>query len=125
MVWQSDNQSGGFTSGKPWLPVPAAHLNQAGQKGADSLFAHYQSALALRNRYPVLRHGAQSAMQALGDLLQFIRHDSEGAVFCAFNLGDGQVQVALPQGAWQGQNGDTLASAITLGPWQTCLAVKQ
>ena len=34
MVWQSDNQTGGFSTGKPWLPVPAEHL-QHGWRGSQ------------------------------------------------------------------------------------------
>ncbi|WP_022704883.1 alpha-amylase family glycosyl hydrolase [Pseudorhodobacter ferrugineus] len=131
MVWQSDNQTGGFSAGKPWLPVPAQHLQLAGEtaRGADSLFAHYQTALGLRRQFPVLRSGVQRGLTAQGDLLTFIRETDTGedALFCAFNLGDQSIELPAPKGLWQSvwpNGGAALGKTITLGPWQVCLASK-
>ncbi len=127
MVWQSDNGTGGFTTGEPWLPVPAEHLPRAAatQTRADSLLSHYRTALALRHDHPVLRNGAQTDLHAAGDALSFIREESGKALFCAFNLGDGQVEIALPKGDWAAITpSDAMASGgtATLGPWQVFLA---
>jgi len=131
MVWQSDNQTGGFSAGKPWLPVPAQHLQLAGAaaKTDGGLFAHYQSALALRRHYPVLRTGAQLELTAKGDVLSFFRasEGAEDSLFCAFNLGDSAVTLPAPKGAWHSvwrDQGAPLGKTITLGPWQCCLAAK-
>jgi alpha-glucosidase len=129
MVWQSDNQTGGFSSGKPWLPVPAEHLRHAGpeSKTESSLFAHYQAALALRHRHKVLRTGDQRDLTADGDLLSFVREGAGEIIFCAFNLGDAPLKVALPAGRWRGleqaDQGD-IRDTVTLAPWQFCLASK-
>jgi alpha-glucosidase len=123
-VWQSDNQTGGFTSGTPWLPVPVNHLRHAGQTGEGSLFAHYKSALALRKRHPVLRNGAQTGMVADGDVLHFIRLNKDDTVFCGFNLGETTQELALPQGRWQTETGAPCGVTTKLGPWQTCLFIK-
>lgn len=130
MVWQADNQAGGFSTGKPWLPIPAQHLRLAGPeaKGKDSLFAQYQAALALRHRHKVLRSGAQSDMLAAGDLLCFMRSDATDRVFCAFNLGETTVTTTLPAGNWHAlgqEDGPVLGQTIILAPWQSCVAVKQ
>jgi alpha-glucosidase len=130
MVWQADNQTGGFTTGKPWLPVPAQHLRHAGEaaKAAGSLFAQYKAALALRRRYPVLRSGEQRALTAKGDLLSFIRENADETVFCAFNLGEGPVSLTLPDGDWAAlwqSDAPKLEKTITLEAWQICLATKQ
>ncbi len=131
MVWQSDNQTGGFSAGKPWLPVPAQHLQLAGAaaKAEGGLFAHYQAALALRRLHPVLRTGAQLDLTAKGDLLSFFRASdgAEDSLFCAFNLGESTLTLPAPKGAWQGvwpDQGGPLGKTITLGPWQFCLAAK-
>ncbi len=125
MVWQSDNQTGGFSAGKPWLPVPAEHLRHAGAKGEGSLFAHYRAAIALRHQHPALRRGAQYDLTAKGDLLTFIREDGPETLFCAFNLGDQPISLVIPKGKWRSilpHDGGSLDQTITLGPWQTCLA---
>lgn len=131
MVWQSDNQTGGFSTGKPWLPVPAGHLRLAGDaaKAEGSLFAHYQAALALRRQHPVLRSGTQRYLTAQGDLLTFIRAGDSGdeTLFCAFNLGDETLTLPAPTGLWRNvwpNDGTALGAEITLGPWQCCLASK-
>ena len=56
--------------------------------------------------------------------VQFVRR-GEGALFCAFNLGDGQAEVMLPAGRWQAVGGElgqgAVAGKASLGPWQCCL----
>jgi alpha-glucosidase len=132
MVWETDNSFGGFSTVKPWLPVTSAHLglSVAAQAGADaSMLTHYRQALAFRRAHPVLKFGATEAMRAEGDLATFLRTGDE-TVFCAFNLGAGTVEAALPEGRWQtlgAELGSQPAGAdgkITLGPWQLCLAKK-
>ncbi|RUS60479.1 DUF3459 domain-containing protein [Pseudorhodobacter sp. E13] len=129
MVWQADNQTGGFTAGKPWLPVPPQHLHLAGDgaKADGSLFAHYQAALALRHQHAALRHGSQLGLTANGDVLSFTRVVEGETVFCAFNLGEHAQTVTAPKGLWRSlwpNNGTALAETIRLDPWQVCLAVK-
>lgn len=131
MVWQADNQTGGFTTGKPWLPVPAQHLQLASPtaKADGSLFAHYQAALGLRRQHPVLRSGAQHDLTANGDLLTFIRAGNAGdeTLFCAFNLGDSTLTLPVPKGTWRNvwpEKSAPMGDTITLGPWQVCLASK-
>ena len=130
MIWQSDNQSGGFTKGKPWLPVTGAHLPlSVGAQAADrtSMLAHYRAALTLRRANATLRDGAMEGLSATGDLAQFIRRGDD-VIFCAVNLGEATATVTLPSGNWT-QIGADLGSQpvgqdgkVTLGPWQVCLA---
>jgi alpha-glucosidase len=130
MIWQTDNGQGGFTTGsKSWLPVTAPHLvrsvaAQAGDPG--SMLAHYRRVLAFRRAHPELRTGAMEQVGATGNAAHFIRR-GDGVVFCAFNLGDSEQTVRLPEGAWQ-TIGTELGSQpvtgtnVTLGAWQICLA---
>jgi alpha-glucosidase len=129
MVWQADNHTGGFSTGKPWLPVPAEHLAHVGPdaKAKGSLFAQYQAALALRHDHKALRSGLQRGLAANGDLLCFVREGDGQEIFCAFNLGDASVSVSLPNGNWHAlsQGKEPLEQKLTLAPWQFCLASKQ
>ena len=50
----------GFTTGTPWLPVNANHVEinaQAARADPDSVFHHYRALIALRHRLPVVVDG--------------------------------------------------------------------
>ena len=132
MIWDTDNSSGGFSTGKPWLPVTSSHLGlSVAAQSADptSMLAHYRAALALRRAHATLRTGGMTAPTAAGDLALFERHGAE-TIFCAFNLGDTTAKFDLPAGDWQAigtEIGGQTTSAdrqMALGPWQFCLALK-
>ncbi len=134
MPWVTDNASGGFSEGKPWLPAAAAHLSRsvAAQGGdAGSVLSHYRACLALRNGREVLRHGEMSLPAASGEVATFTRHDARETIFCAFNLGADDAETRLPEGDWQALGvdfGGTAAAAdrtLRLGPWGYALAVKR
>jgi alpha-glucosidase len=94
------------------------------------MLAHYRAVLAFRRAHPVLRDGAMQDITATGDVATFARISGRGGdeeIFCAFNLGDGTAEVALPEGKWT-TIGKELGSQtagdgrVTLGPWGVCLA---
>jgi alpha-glucosidase len=90
MVWEKDAPNGGFSAGKPWLPVPEAHRQaavdtQTGQQG--SLLEHYRRFLAFRRAHPVLAKGDIEFLAADNDVLVFVRDSDEDQLICAFNLG--------------------------------------
>jgi alpha-glucosidase len=128
MVWQSNDPQGGFSSAKPWLPVPSEHLARAvsGQGSAESLLAHYRASIALRHDHAALRSGAQVDLVAEGSVLRFERQADGARLFCAFNLSSDPATVTVPQGEWQeaapslGLGGQGQGQT-TLGPWQFCL----
>jgi alpha-glucosidase len=129
MVWVTDNGSGGFSGGKPWLPVKAPHLPLSvavQDRDEESVLAHYRRALAFRRAHPVLRSGAMEDIRADGDVASFRRGGDE-EIFCAFNLGDGPAELRLPEGNWT-TIGTELGSQtavggrVTLAPWGVCLA---
>ncbi|WP_309663430.1 alpha-amylase family glycosyl hydrolase [Tabrizicola sp.] len=129
MVWVTDNSSGGFSSGLPWLPVKAPHLtlSVAAQDGvAGSMLSHYRAALAFRRAHEVLRSGEMHDIRAIGDVATF-RRSGEEDLFCAFNLGSNTIEVALPTGNWTAigtELGSQTAEGgrVTLAPWGVCLA---
>jgi len=135
MVWQADNATGGFTTGKPWLPVPGAHLGRAAAvQAADprGLMHHYRHALALRHAHPALAKGDQTGMAASGDVVCFRRAAAGETVFVAVNLGDAPAEIDAPQGErWQAIGADLGAVApgpggrIALAPWEVSLLVSR
>ncbi|WP_062762841.1 alpha-amylase family glycosyl hydrolase [Falsirhodobacter sp. alg1] len=128
MVWENRPDGGFSTSEKPWLPVGQSHLPLAvsEQEGtAGSMLEHYRAAIRLRKDHPTLRHGAMDAMWTDGDLAQFMRLGTE-TIFCAFNLGAGDVTAHMPDGKWEAIGPDTGTAApaktVKLGPFGFCLA---
>ncbi|MDO5658765.1 MAG: alpha-amylase family glycosyl hydrolase [Paracoccus sp. (in: a-proteobacteria)] len=86
MVWENAPQ-GGFTTAKPWLPVPDAHLPLAvaAQEQGDTMLNHYRAALARRRSHPALRDGAQT-ISAEGDVLTVTRTSGNDRVILRANL---------------------------------------
>lgn len=125
MVWQKDNSNGGFSTGKPWLPVPREHLSRAVaemEKHPDGLLAAYRHAVALRHAQKALIHGAQSDMTVTGDVLSFHRTEGTEELFIAVNLSDQPAEVAGPAGKWQVTGADVGSvgvenGVVRLGPW--------
>jgi alpha-glucosidase len=134
MAWEKSNQSGGFTSGTPWLPVGTDHMQNcaaAQENDPSALLHHYRRAIAFRQAYPCLAKGSHSGVQANGDVVHFTRtHDGE-TVFCAFNLSDTPSEHSLPNGDWDMIDADLGSASLSadgklhLGPWQPCLALKR
>ena len=53
------------------------------------MLQHYKQALALRRQNPLLRSGAMSNIDVIGDAISFQRRGGSGeAIYCAFNLGE-------------------------------------
>ncbi|WP_208350956.1 alpha-amylase family glycosyl hydrolase [Pseudaestuariivita rosea] len=135
MVWEPSNQNGGFTtSGTPWLPVSHEHLNRsvtAQEQDPAAILHHYRRAIAFRRAHPALIKGAQTTVQAEGDVLYFTRSHGNDVLFCAFNLSDTPSNLDLPKGNWTtvgaelGSAGPGADGKLHLGPWQPYIALKQ
>ena len=125
MVWTKDNASGGFSTGKPWLPVMAGHLGLAvAEQTGDpaSMLAHYTRALALRKTHRALVDGAMTGLCAMGDAVMFQRSAGEETLLFAVNLGEASVEMDLPEGVWTDIGMDFGATAplghsLALAPW--------
>jgi alpha-glucosidase len=90
MVWEKDAPNGGFSSGKPWLPVPEIHRQMAvdTQAGREkSLLEHYRRFLGFRRSHPVLAKGDIDFLAADNDILVFVRESDDDQLICAFNFG--------------------------------------
>ncbi len=98
MVWESHQPNGGFSTAKPWLPVPAEHITLAAntQEGQSaSLLEHYRRMLAFRAQHPALVRGSIDFIDTEGDVVAFMRSEGNERILCAFNLGSGEESVKL------------------------------
>lgn len=80
MVWEAEAAHGGFSDGKPWLPVKAPQLARAVsvQEGRnDSVLAAYRAALAFRKARAELRAGT-TRFHDLPEPLLAITRSAEG-----------------------------------------------
>ncbi len=130
MPWISDNQNGGFSDGKPWLPMAVEHLNRAVGNQVDdheSTLAFYKNMIRFRQSYPALIKGDLTELKANGGVVSFLRSFGDQKLFCAFNLTKAAQPVALPEGRWRADKGAPFAVALngaeaTLPPHQALFA---
>ncbi|GAB5507525.1 MAG: alpha glucosidase [Rhizobiaceae bacterium] len=98
MVWDSGEPNAGFSTGKPWLPVPADHITHAvnTQSGVEgSVLEHYRRILAFRAEHHSLLKGEIEFLATTGDAVAFIRRSEAEKLLCAFNLGSDAAEIAL------------------------------
>ena len=98
MPWDSI-ESGGFSSAKPWLPVPHQHLalSVAAQERDETSALHgFRRLLAWRKQQPLLITGDIEFLAATNSVLAFRRFDNHGALLAAFNLSAEDATLPLP-----------------------------
>jgi alpha-glucosidase len=132
MVWESDSPKAGFTTGKPWLPVPADHLPLAVDRQVHdpaSVQQHYRRFIHFRRAEPLLTKGTISFVETEGEVVAFTRELDGQAMLCAFNLGQEPVSFAVPEGfataepvGGLGLGGTIEGGRVLLGGQQALLA---
>ncbi|MCD7059174.1 alpha-glucosidase family protein [Pelagibacterium xiamenense] len=88
MPW-SDAANGGFSEGKPWLPVkpPQLSRNVAAEERDPAAPLHfYRAMLAFRRAHPALIEGDMHFYDAKPPILAFARSVGEETLLCVFNL---------------------------------------
>jgi len=89
MPWQADRPHAGFTTGIPWLPVPASHAARAVDRqeaAAGSTLHALRRFLAWRRQQPALRAGHWQRFATDEPIFAFARAVDEQQLICAFNL---------------------------------------
>ncbi|MBI1418253.1 MAG: DUF3459 domain-containing protein [Limimaricola sp.] len=134
MVWEQDNLNGGFSNGRPWLPVSSEHLRlavSAEEADPGAMLHHYRKAIGFRHVHAALKEGSHDGLKAEGDVIYFTRHHADETILCAFNVSDTPSEFHMLAGDWL-SIGAELGSAqvpedgqLNLGPWQVCLALKR
>ena len=91
--------NGGFTTGRPWLPLPPdVRTRNVARQAADptSVLATYRRLLALRRALPALQAGSfRWVVRARNDVLAYRRDLGDDAVLVAINLGRHDSQLEL------------------------------
>lgn len=97
MQW-SNEPGGGFTTGKPWLPL-GSNLNECNVATEDavrhSMLAFYRQLLHLRRSEPCLSSGSYKLLQVTDHTLVFERRLAERRVAVALNFSATTEYVAL------------------------------
>jgi alpha-glucosidase len=130
MPWIGDNQNGGFSDAKPWLPVAVEHLNQsvgAQSKDEASMLHFYQRMIAFRQSYPALIKGTLELISQSDGILSFVRTHEDQQVFCAFNMSASALPITLPDGTWTPDKWTPFEAletehGVTLPPYQAYFA---
>jgi len=135
MPWISDNQNGGFSDAKPWLPMAVEHLQRSvgnQMEDAESTLHFYRRMIRFRQAYPALVKGRLVDLKAEDGTISFIREHEGQRLFCAFNLTNMAQPVTLPAGEWRADKGtpfttiqDDTGEAITLPPYQAYFAAAE
>ncbi|QBF81425.1 alpha-glucosidase [Shewanella maritima] len=89
MPWSKQATQGGFSQGKPWLPIPQAHLDKAVDTQVDdanSVLSAYKRFLAWRKQQIALIDGEIKFIDAPESVLAFTRTHNEQQLLVAFNL---------------------------------------
>src|SRR5690606_6418370 len=103
MPWL-DAPKAGFTTGEPWLPIPAEHqaASVATQEhDPQSVLNAFRQFLAWRRTMPTLLVGEIRFLDSAEPVLMFERVHGEETLLLAFNLSAERVRVSLPVGEWQ------------------------
>ncbi|HET9048186.1 MAG TPA: alpha-glucosidase family protein [Chiayiivirga sp.] len=101
MPW-TDATNAGFSSSKPWLPVPEAHRARnvtAQQADPASVLNAARAFLAWRKTQPTLVQGSIRFLEAPEPVLAFVREYEGVRLLAVFNLSPHAAAFTLPTGA--------------------------
>ncbi|WP_410499558.1 alpha-glucosidase [Chitinibacter sp. S2-10] len=114
MPWQHDAIGAGFTSGKPWLPIPASHQERAvslQDTDAASTLNFNRQFISWRKSQPILQYGDIKLLDCPEPVLAFTRHYLGETWLCAFNLSESAAVFAFPDGELEALSGHGLSGA--------------
>jgi alpha-glucosidase len=90
MPWSGGERTAGFTTGKPWLPVPIGHHALAVDRQETdqaSVLNRTRTFLRWRRTQPALLTGDMRIIADEAPILALIRKVGEQCLLCVFNLG--------------------------------------
>jgi alpha-glucosidase len=89
MQW-NDSANAGFTTGKPWLPVPAsakAHNVEAESKNPDSVLSFYKQVIHFRKTEPALLEGSYIPLnESDPNVMSYLRKSKDGTILVVLNF---------------------------------------
>ncbi|MGE0030462.1 MAG: alpha-glucosidase [Steroidobacteraceae bacterium] len=89
MPWVGDGPACGFSSAKPWLPIPAQHRASPVSRqlaDGDSVLNAYRTFLRWRRGHPALRYGDIRFVDSPPDTLCFVRDHANESLLACFNF---------------------------------------
>ncbi|MGN5633968.1 glycoside hydrolase family 13 protein [Streptomyces sp. AC154] len=129
MQWDSSAQ-GGFTTGKPWLPVNPnyVHINAAAQHDdADSVYRYYRRLIELRHTEPAVVNGDFTMLLPEDErLYAFTRRLDATELLVIGNFTDQTVKAEIHDATWSSAellltNLPNPSADLTLAPWQAVI----
>lgn len=105
MPWSQCRPHAGFSTAKPWLPVPAEHAAlsvDAQEADPASTLRLARRLIAVRRRTGALRHGEMRILETSATQLTFERRLGSQRLLCVFNFHvEAAVAPVLPANAWR------------------------
>jgi len=101
MPWEANAPAAGFSTKKPWLPVPADHFSRAVDRQTDdpqSVLNRMRKFLHWRQAQPALLTGDLHVLQPEAPVLALTRETAEQRLLCLFNLGKAPATFAISGG---------------------------
>lgn len=90
MPWKAKAKNGGFSTGKPWLPVPQEHLDcavDAQEADPDSVLNFFRALLEWRRSEPLLRNGGERVYESdVAPVIAYDRFDDARRLTFVVNL---------------------------------------
>jgi len=99
MPWRRDAPFGGFSTVKPWLPLPQDHLAaavDAQERDAHSVLNRTRRFLRWRADQPALHAGTMELLDAQEPVLALVRASRAQRVLCVFNLAADSARYTSP-----------------------------
>jgi alpha-glucosidase len=98
LPWRADVANAGFTTGSPWLPIPAEHIPLSiSEQEADraSSLQSWRDLLTWRKRHPALIAGNLILLDVPAPVIGFARACAEERLFILFNPSATPIRVPL------------------------------
>jgi alpha-glucosidase len=93
LPWNGAAVHGGFTTGRPWLPVPPAHLALAADRSV--LVRVWRHFLAWRRGCPAIQRGRLIPLDLAAPLVGFVRELADERIVALFNLAEAPARADL------------------------------
>ena len=117
MPWSSQLSNGGFTTARPWLPVPPEHLTLAvdeQDRDPGSVLHALRRFLAWRKQCPALIRGDVAFVQTSEPVLAFERTWDGERILCAFNFSNRSASHPVSS-AWHSIDGHGFEAGLEQG----------
>jgi alpha-glucosidase len=101
MPWTANLPNAGFSSVRPWLPIPVEHqvlAVDAQEKDPDSVLHFARQFLGWRKQHPAIVQGGLELVTSTDPFLKFERVGEDERLLCVFNLSNKEASAPVPEG---------------------------